>query len=385
MNIIQYTTRFCQLSETFIYGLVCGLQRAEPGTRVLSLERLNVKEYPFDPVDIHPLATHRLTYKLLQYAPTLQPIIHRFPLNKTGSVHQCLLNYFRSVNADVVHVHFATAAIAVADTCHAAKIPLVVSLRGYDASRILKKARWRWLYRWLFRKTSAVVVVSSDMRERIKPLVPTHVPIHVIHAGKNPEKYVFKQQLNPVRKLLSVGRLVEKKGHDDAIRAVHYARSLGADISLQIIGDGALKSDLATLIDREGLSDHVSLLGALPHNQVIQAMQEADAVVLACRTGHDGDMEGIPNVLKEAQLIGLPVVSTNHSGIPDVIPKENHDWLAHEGDWQQLGKLLHTLACTTPHELVQKTTLGREHIVTHFSATEEVRRHLLLYERIQSG
>lgn len=382
MNIIQYTTRFCALSETFIYGLVCGLQRVEPGTRVLSLERINETEYPFDPVDIHPLAVHLLTHKLLQYAPTLQPIIHRLPLDKTGSVHQSLLRYFRSVNAEVVHVHFATAAIAVADTCHAANIPLVVSLRGYDASRILKKVRWRWLYRWLFSKTNAVVVVSSDMRERIKHLVPSHIPIHVIHAGKNPENYSPKNQLNTVKKLLSVGRLVEKKGHDDAIRAVGYARSLGADVSLKIIGDGALKSELTKLIDMEGLSDHVSLLGALSHNQVIQAMQEADAVVLACRTGHDGDMEGIPNVLKEAQLIGLPIVSTNHSGIPDVVPKENHDWLAHEGNWRQLGKLLHKLACTRPNELVQKASIGREHIANHFSATEEVRRHLLLYERL---
>ena len=228
-------------------------------------------------------------------------------------------------------------------------------------------------------------MVSEDMRERIRPLVPSHVPVHVIHSGKDPDGYPPKVPSTSVRRILAVGRLVEKKGHDDAIKAVGYARARGADVSLRIIGDGPLRQELGALIRREGASGYVSMSGGLPHDQVIHAMREADAVMLACRTGRDGDMEGIPNVLKEAQLMGLPVVATRHSGVPEVVPEGNQRWLANEGDWQRLGELLCELVATAPEDRRLQVVRGRQHVLGEFSVQEEVLRHLRLYDRLVHG
>lgn len=380
MKIVQYLRRFCPLSETFIYGLVTGLQRVESGTRVLSMERINSDIYPFDPVDMHPLVTSPRTRDLLRIAPSIQPLIHRLPVDRGGSVAVRLQGYFRQVQADVVHAHFGNSAVDIADSCAAVGIPLVVSLRGYDASRLVKKRSWRWRYRWAFRRAGAVIVVSKEMRDRISYLVPRRTPIYVIHAGKDPANYPARPPPGKITRVLSVGRLVEKKGHADAIRAIGYARSLGADVSLRIIGDGPLYGELAALIEREGLADHVSLSGPLPHDLVVNAMGEADAVVLACCTAPDGDMEGVPNVLKEAQLLGRPVIATRHAGTPEVMPVKNHGWLAAEGDWRHLGTLLRALVDVDRAVLAAQLERGRAHVVKEFSAAEEVARHLRLYE-----
>ncbi len=118
--------------------------------------------------------------------------------------------------------------------------------------------------------------------------------------------------------ILSVGRAVEKKGYDTLL---HALSDIPADLNWQFlhIGGGPLLTELKTLADTLGISDCIEWLGAQPQSVVFDAYQQADIFVLASRVAQDGDMDGLPNVMMEAQSQGLACVSTNVSAIPELV------------------------------------------------------------------
>ncbi len=119
--------------------------------------------------------------------------------------------------------------------------------------------------------------------------------------------------------ILSVARLVEKKGLEDLIMAADVLRRRGRAIKVEIIGTGPLRDTLQAQAQRLGLADRVRLAGAQAHDAVCLAYQRASVFVLPCVVASNGDRDGIPNVLLEAMASGVPVVSTPVSGIPEVI------------------------------------------------------------------
>jgi glycosyltransferase involved in cell wall biosynthesis len=119
--------------------------------------------------------------------------------------------------------------------------------------------------------------------------------------------------------ILSVGRLVEKKGFPDLLLACAQLKQRGYRFRLAIYGDGPLHGELAAMIEQHGLSDAVSLPGAIAQRELIPVFQRADIFALAPFVTEDGDRDGVPNVLVEAMACGLPVVSTAVSGIPELV------------------------------------------------------------------
>jgi colanic acid/amylovoran biosynthesis glycosyltransferase len=300
-------------------------------------------------------------------AALVSMLVQRLDWRARRQFETVVTGYLDAVQPDLVHAHFAGAAQLVAGACRRAGVPLIVTLRGYDASQNLHRRRMQRRYRKLFASTRAVVLVSDEMRVRIAPLVPAGVPLLTIHAGRRIGDYPFRFPAAPIRSFVSVGRLVEKKGHDDAIRAIGFARRRGADVHLRIIGDGPHRHRLEGLVRNEDLAEFVRIEGAMAHADVRRALSRADACILACRTARNGDREGVPNVIKEAQLTGLPVISTLHGGVVDVIPACNHRWLAPEGDWERLGELVHSLAAAGSGMLRDSALAGRRHVEQHFA------------------
>lgn len=119
--------------------------------------------------------------------------------------------------------------------------------------------------------------------------------------------------------LLSVGRLTEKKGFSYLINACRDLKAEGYDFECHIVGPGPLQETLEAQIKQCDLEGIVTLCGGIPHEQVVEKYQRAVAFVLPCIIAKDGDRDGIPNVLIEAMAMQLPVVSTDHSGIPELV------------------------------------------------------------------
>ena len=121
---------------------------------------------------------------------------------------------------------------------------------------------------------------------------------------------------------MSVGRLVEKKGFPDLLRACHElkkASATPAPFRLRIFGDGPMRADLTSLRDQLGLRDEVELVGERNGEEVLRAYRRADIFALTPCVTADGDRDGVPNVIVEAMACGLPVVTTDAGGITEVV------------------------------------------------------------------
>ena len=172
--------------------------------------------------------------------------------------------------------------------------------------------------------------------------------------------------------IVSVGRAVQKKGYDDVLAAL---RALPNDVNWRFvhIGGGALASRLKQAADIMGLSDRISWRGAQPRAGVIEALAAADIFVLASKVAPDGDRDGLPNVLMEAQLMTLPVVATSVSAIPELIDDRVNGRLVKPGDHAALAKALEDLI-GDPAARLRLAAAGRARVLTEFSADAGIDR-----------
>jgi colanic acid/amylovoran biosynthesis glycosyltransferase len=155
-------------------------------------------------------------------------------------------------------------------------------------------------------------------------------------------------------RLISVGRLVEKKGFEYAIKAVASILDTCSNISYMIVGDGPLKNTLQDLIDYLHLSNRVSILGPRNQEEILSLLPQSDILLAPSINSRDGDQEGIPVAIMEAMATGLPVLTTTHAGIPELVKDGICGFVVKQGDVDMLAKRLHQLVASP--EL--RTTLG---------------------------
>jgi len=185
----------------------------------------------------------------------------------------------------------------------------------------------------------------------LQGLAPEPERVHLVYHGLDfrrfaappaaPQLRDASQPQDPVR-LVSVGRAVAKKGYDDLLRAL---ATLPADCAWQLthIGGGPLLNALRQQADALGIASRINWLGALPQHQVLESYRSSDLFVLASKIVDNGDRDGLPNVLMEAQSQGLCCLSTEISGIPELIRHRHTGWLVGPGDVPALSQALQHL------------------------------------------
>lgn len=377
MHVLHCVPAFSHLTQTFTYNLITRLPMYGTPTSVIAWQRVNPESRPFEHFHLMPRPTNsdRLWNHL---AASTAPIIE---LPRSRFERQ-LSDILTQLRPDCVHAQFGSVAAWIYRVCAELGIPLIVTFRGKDASEKLRKPHWWRTYRQIARNAAALTAVSEDLADHLRAKLPEATDCYVIYSGINTEAIPFREPREAQGRLLSVGRLVSKKGHDDAIRALAAVRREGVEAKLTIIGDGHKDEEAALrkLIDDLELNHDVKLTGSLPHDQVLEAYRQADLLIAANRTGESGDREGVPNVLKEALLCGLPVVATRHGGIPSAIPEEFQDELIEEGDHEALASRIINLLREDRAQLLTRATRYREHILAHFSIEAEIRAYQRLYQ-----
>jgi glycosyltransferase involved in cell wall biosynthesis len=197
-----------------------------------------------------------------------------------------------------------------------------------------------------------------------------------IYHGLELERYVNEQHTRTGRPIiLSVGQLQERKGLSYLVEACGILRDRGVQFECRIIGEGPLRPTLQEQIHQLELEDYVRLVGALPHEEVIAQYQEATVFALPAILGKDGDRDGIPNVILEALSMGLPVVSTAHSGIPEVIEEGVNGLLVPPEDAQAFSSALERLICD-PEMGNAFGKAGRKIVADRFNPEKNARRLL---------
>ncbi len=210
--------------------------------------------------------------------------------------------------------------------------------------------------------------------------------LHLVYHGIDVNNYtppsVKPQRARPL--LLSIGRLVEKKGFPHLLNACRRLKGLGYDFECQIVGEGPLHQELQELIVQLGLEDRVTLCGAIPHEMVIEKYKQAILFVLPCVMAEDGDRDGIPNVLIESMAMKLPVVSTYLSGIPELVEDNVNGLLVSPGDEEALTQALADLIDNAAWR-TELGEAGRQTVLQGFDVERNVRRMFELFVRAQEG
>lgn len=252
---------------------------------------------------------------------------------------------------DVILCHFGTSgerALALRDA-GILRGPIVTAFHGADVSRYVAQ-QGRAVYADLFARGDLFLPVSDFWRRRLIALgcPPEKTIVH--RMGVELRRFAFTPRHLRERggcgtvRILTVARLVEKKGVEYAVRAIAALRDRGVtNVEYRILGDGPLRPRLARLIRELGVGDMVQLLGDGDQARVARAMRRAHLFVAPSVTAADGDMEGIPVSLMEAMACGLPVVSTYHSGIPELVVDGVTGFLTPERDVDALALALQHL------------------------------------------
>jgi glycosyltransferase involved in cell wall biosynthesis len=159
-------------------------------------------------------------------------------------------------------------------------------------------------------------------RERLEHAAAGATPVVLAHHGVEVGVDTARHPPAGPPRILTVGRLVAKKGHDTLIRAAAILRDRGVDFSLRIAGEGAEWARLQRMVNQLELTEHVVFLGPLSHQEVHAEYRSASVFALACRQLANGDRDGLPNVLLEAMARELPPVSTRLEGVSEAIEHE---------------------------------------------------------------
>lgn len=213
--------------------------------------------------------------------------------------------------------------------------PIATSFHGVDAYG-KPPARLRRRYRQLRQRGDLFLPVSRHMAGRlcrsgldVRRMRVLHTPIRCAQFTWRAPRAVVAGE--PIR-ILGLGRFAEKKGFADSVRVIAALVSTGHDVRFDLYGDGRERSALEHLAHELGIADRVILHGRLPHAEVVTAYANCHLFLSTNRMAANGDCEGIPNTVKEAMAMGLPVVATRHSGTPELISDGVEGLLAEEGD-----------------------------------------------------
>ncbi|OKH28818.1 glycosyltransferase [Chroogloeocystis siderophila] len=367
MRIAFIVGIFPLLSETFVLNQITGLIDRGHEVDIYALR------HPLSNCKMHP---HVEKYNLLartHYTPAIPSNVfwrylkgfallftnfHKAPLICLRS-----LNFFKYGGAatslkilytaipmlgqkpyDIIHCQFGCYALEILTLrdIGALQGKIVTSFRGWDISRYVKQYGDR-VYDRLLATGDLFLPVCDFFRTWLVKHGGDSKRIITHRSGIDCNKFFFTPRYlnsDDSIQIVTVGRLVEKKGIKYSIEAVAQLSQTYKNIHYYIIGDGELKEELQRLIHAFGISHIVTLLGRKNQQEIIEILTNSHIFVAPSVTAQDGNQEGIPNTLKEAMAMGLPVVATRHSGIPELIEDSVSGFLVPERDADAIAQKL---------------------------------------------
>jgi glycosyltransferase involved in cell wall biosynthesis len=369
--VLIYRNNLLPPSETFVQKQAEALQRFTPfyvgSRRVQGLQLPEVRTLAVNQGGLLGLA-REVSYKLWGLAPDF-------------------VQHLRKLNPVLIHAHFGPDGAMALPLAQDLGIPLVVTFHGYDATMQDKyvKASF-WSHRVYLRHRQALqqkarlfIAVSDYIKKNLleQDFPPDKVVVHHIGVDTNTFQPDPSVQREPI--VLFVGRLLEKKGCEYLIHAMAKVQATTPDVELVIIGDGPMKLHLEKLAAAS--LRRYRFLGSQPPQVVQSWMNRAFVLGAPSVTATTGESEGMPLVILEAQAMGLPVVSSIHSGIPDVVVHKETGFLARERDWNTLAEyILRLLADKTLWQ--QFSQKGQERVRNLFNLRRQTKALENLYDAV---
>lgn len=312
-----------------------------------------------------------------------------FPFENYYNINKIkdLKKFFEEQGIIAIHAHHGSHGQEILPVCEKYNIPLIVSIRGRDGSdrpEIFEKNAKR--YSALNKHGAHYYPVCQYLAEGLRRLGIPAKNMHVLYGGIELDLFPYSNRTLPrvgEIRVLSVGRLVDKKGFVTLIKAFKRIYSQYPNARLHIIGAGEDEKRIKSTIAEYNLKDVVILRGAMDSKQVSDELKKAHIFCLASQTAKNGDIEGIPNALKEAMASGLPVVSTRHAGIPELIEHQRTGYLAPERNDMELAKGIQFFI-ENPDIWTDYTERARKVIEEKFDVNKQIIEQQRLYSLVNT-
>lgn len=387
--------RFPKLSETFVLEEVLGLERlgvplrlytlaapsdtlAHPAVERVQAPLLQVPaRWTADPLAFAGRHLRLAAIHPLRYAHTLVQALRRGRAGWADFLRAgWLAGQLRADGVQHLHTHFVNEPADLALlSAQMGGVPFSLSAHAKDIYRSEPAALRRKL------DAAQFTVTCTEFNCRALRALAPQRPVLRMYHGIDGSAFHPSRRAAPalVPRLLSVGRLVPKKGLDVLLQACTLLAARGQSFSLEIVGYGSELAPLQALADTLGLQGQVRFAGALTREHVIDRYARASVYVQPSRVAADGDRDGIPNVLLEAMAMGLPAVATQVSGIPEVLQHRVNGLLVPPDDPAALADAIGTLLAE-PALAAALARAARGTVTEHFDNDRNLRVVLQLLE-----
>jgi glycosyltransferase involved in cell wall biosynthesis len=362
MRIAYLATIYYFPSETFIRDLAQGL--AQRGHRVtVFCSQMTFEARPANNLEIKQVSFVRpiaLVGKLISKA--IQVFGYDSDATSGNSQIQYAIRRLMPAIAEfapeLIYADYGMNGIYAVEIARVLKVPLVVHFHGFDASTQFHSQFYRRKIEGLLEYAARIIVPSEHVKRLLVIACGRLGRIEVIPYG--PDLGRVSRHRNVQRtihpSLICLGRLVGKKNPLATVEAFVLVKTSFPEAKLTIIGEGPQRDALASRIRAYGLSDSVKLLGAMKHDEALAIMAQHWVFLQHSVTSLNGDQEGLPVSILEACALGLPVVSTIHSGIPEAIENGVNGYLVREHHYVSMAERV----CRLLQDADLRSRMGQE-------------------------
>ena len=386
--IAIYLQHYLTPSMTFIYRQLKSAETKFDPIVICSDRLENQDRFPFDKLFLKRrnfinIKKSRIARKFLGEHRLLStnPHISKQQLNNFSEI-------LRKNEVKLIHAHFGPSGIEICDLAKKLRIPLIVTFHGYDASILLTMKNYVKNIQPVF-KYAHIIAISNSMKKDLIKYGAKKENITVIRCGIPLDhfKFVEREPLLskfPKKKMitfLQVSNFVEVKGHYYTVQAFKGFNEKYENSKLILAGNGPNKENIETLCEQLKISNKVEFPGIVNEKQVFELMSSSDVFLQHSVQLENGVKEGLPTVLMEAMATGLPVVSTYHSAIPELITNGVDGYLVHERDVEEYTSLLFKLKTSSP----EIGTKARQKVAGNFNLLIETEKLFQLYNRMIIG
>lgn len=368
------------LTNSWIYNQIATLRQWRP--IVLARLKANLDLFPLKPGQLYVIQDSTLPFRV--YHRAVSRLFGFYPRYKQVATQE---------NVRLFHAHFGRIGYQVLRLARSLEVPLITTFYGWDLSRLpQEQPRWRARYRRLFAEGALFLVEGSHMREQLISLGCPPAKVLVQHLGVDLEKLHFEPRRpdddGSVRVLVA-GTFTEKKGIPYALEAFARVCERYKRLHLTVIGDARryaneqrIKAQLPDIIRRYGIQDRVTFMGYQPHHVLIETFYNHHIFMSPSVQAQDGDNEGgAPVTITEALATGMPVLSTFHCDIPEVVVNEKGGFLVPERDIDALAAKL-TFLLENPEIWEQIGRYGHEHVMENYDVVKQSQRLEAIYDSV---
>lgn len=356
MNLAIFSPSNNALTETFIQA-----HREIPGMKV---------SFYYGGVEQAQLEGKGTLLDLSLTGRIKKKLVNRLGKLNLSPTEEALAESFLEERIECVLAEYGPSGARILPVVKALRLPLVVHFHGYDATRHDIVENLGEKYREMFDYAHAVIAVSKVMFLKLLELGCPEDKLVLNTYGPHPD-FARVEAKHTYQHFIGVGRFTDKKAPYYTILAFKDVLDDFPGARLTLAGDGPLLDVCRNLVRYYGIADFVELPGPIQRREFLEMLQTCRAYVQHSLTPGSGDMEGTPLSILEAQSAGVPVISTHHAGIPDVVIHEETGLLCEEHDVKEMSEHMRKLLDSQKlaDEMGER---AREHIRANFTR----QRHL---------